>query len=912
MNKLQHFDWPKMYQGARWVRVDLHLHSPGSHTFSLPNGLDPVKDRERIADLYVQKLVEQDIQVAAITDYQGPREEWFQIIQEKAAAKGIVVFPGAELSFKGPKYGLHILAIFAHDTDPADILRVVHALDKDPAVPLIRADGSHRDIDPKENIKSVLMFLRTQFEPSPLLIVAHPNDSNGLLKSFRSRDAAEFIREVHPDAIEDGLSAKDVERLTNTGVLHQADLERIARVRFSDPKRIEEIGTKTKRDGSPRATWLKLSVLDDLNALRLALHDPQILVHLGEPPHFAYTRLLGMEVDGNGFLGELSLAFSPELNTLVGGRGVGKSAILETIRYTLDLPLYMPTEYRESLVRHALGSGGKAVLYVEQVVGSVTRRYRIERVWGESPYVYELTDTGEQMVDLAPLDILGEEVPLFFGQREIYEVSRDATKRLRLLDEIIGREARQQILQGQKLEQRLRENAREILRLRRQLEEEEEIEHRLKEIRHEIALYRREGLVEKLREATALAADEERLRQAKEALERAVDEWNDLTYVWVERWTPPRRVLGEAESSQKDLLQQAQKVFFELEQRISTLFQQGRIALEQAQASLQNIMQQWEEAKRPLDEVLRKAKQDLGSEVLDPDRLVKLTEEQTRLEPQLRQLKQIRAEVERLEREREALLRQLREARREVWRLRSQRAEALTAQLQGRVRIHVEYKGERKAFLERLKRFFQGSGVDKKTLERLALFEGIDGETIVQIVRKGPEVLAEKFNLTSGRAQQIYSYLIQDAGRLFELELMSPDDAVRVELKINEMYHPLEKLSDGQRATAMLLLLLVQEDRGLIVDQPEDDLDNRFIYEDIVRILRAQKGKRQILVATHNPNIPVLGHAELIVALEATESKASIAALGALDRLEIQKFVKDVMEGGEDAFRRRAEKYGWL
>jgi len=122
----------------------------------------------------------------------------------------------------------------------------------------------------------------------------------------------------------------------------------------------------------------------------------------------------------------------------------------------------------------------------------------------------------------------------------------------------------------------------------------------------------------------------------------------------------------------------------------------------------------------------------------------------------------------------------------------------------------------------------------------------------------------------------------------------------------------LEHLSDGQRATAMLLLLLVQADRLLLVDQPEDDLDNRFIYEDIVRILRKQKGKRQLLAATHNPNIPVLGHAELIVALDAANEQAFISTQGAIDQKDIQEFVRNVMEGGEDAFRKRAQKYGWF
>lgn len=905
--------WHKRYQGARWVKVDLHLHSPGAHTFSLPSSLSPDRDRGKIADLYVQKLFDQGIQVAAITDYQGIRTKWFSLIQQKARERGIVVFPGAELSFKGPKHGLHILAVFPLDADPEAINRSILALDRNPADLLVRSDGSHRDIDPGINIKDALLRLRNQFTPSPLFIVAHPSDDNGLLKSFSPKDAAEFIWDIQPDAIEDSLSERDVNRLASTGVLKRGDLMRIARVRFSDPKRVEDIGTKVKNDGELRATWLKLSVFDDLNALRLALHDTQILVKVGENPKTSYTRLLGLEVDGNGFLGGLSLAFSPELNVLVGGRGVGKSAILETIRYVVDFTSYGSNEYRESLVRYALGSGGKAVLYLEQDIGPARRYYRIERVWGEHPHVFEIGVSGEHMVNLAPLDILkGREAPLFFSQKEIYEVSRDESRRLRLVDEIIGRKAKAQLLQVRKLEQQLRDNARQVLERRAQLEEEEEIEHRLNEIKHEIDLYRREGLVERLKEATALTADEERLRQAEKAIQEDIEAWEELARIWADRWQEPRRQLGEAESIQRELLQEAQEILHSLGKAVESVFRQGKDHLEKAKEDMQHLLQRWEEGRQPLDEHIRKVKQELGRDSLDPDQLVRLTEEQTQLQPRLRLLEKVRAEVGRLEKEREKLLRELRDARWEAWKLRNHQAQLLTRKLQGRVRAEVEYKGQRKTFVERLADLFQGSGVDRKSLDRLASGDGVDGEVIARTVREGSEKLAERFGLTPGRAQQMHNYLTQNERLLFELELLAPEDALRVYLKLNETEQPLEKLSDGQRATAMLLLLLVQEDRALIVDQPEDDLDNRFIYEDIVRILRDHKSTRQILAATHNPNIPVLGHAELIVALEATESKAKIAALGSIDRTEVQEFVKEVMEGGKDAFRRRAEKYGWV
>ena len=85
----------------------------------------------------------------------------------------------------------------------------------------------------------------------------------------------------------------------------------------------------------------------------------------------------------------------------------------------------------------------------------------------------------------------------------------------------------------------------------------------------------------------------------------------------------------------------------------------------------------------------------------------------------------------------------------------------------------------------------------------------------------------------------------------------------------DESWQPLSKLSKGQKATAVLLLLLLESDAPLIIDQPEDDLDNRFISEVIVEKMRENKRKRQFVFSTHNANIPVLGDAELILGLDA-------------------------------------------
>ena len=116
-------------------------------------------------------------------------------------------------------------------------------------------------------------------------------------------------------------------------------------------------------------------------------------------------------------------------------------------------------------------------------------------------------------------------------------------------------------------------------------------------------------------------------------------------------------------------------------------------------------------------------------------------------------------------------------------------------------------------------------------------------------------------------------------------------------------------LSDGQRNTAALALLLAQEGGPLIIDQPEDELDSNFVFNELIPMLRKVKSKRQIIMATHNANLPVNGDAELVYALEARESKGEVRTHGGLDQDTVTQAVLDIMEGTEEAFRRRREKY---
>ena len=148
------------------------------------------------------------------------------------------------------------------------------------------------------------------------------------------------------------------------------------------------------------------------------------------------------------------------------------------------------------------------------------------------------------------------------------------------------------------------------------------------------------------------------------------------------------------------------------------------------------------------------------------------------------------------------------------------------------------------------------------------------------------------------------------------LETIIPDnDSVRLLSQFVEAMDltDLYSASPGQKSAAILAFILNSGENPLIIDQPEDDLDNSLIYSLVVKSIRKMKSKRQIIIVTHNPNIPVLGDAEGIIVLERNnQGKVTFRKgkkAGCIEEKLIREGICEIMEGGEDAFRKRERKY---
>ncbi|HCU51209.1 MAG TPA: hypothetical protein DGG94_15675 [Micromonosporaceae bacterium] len=864
-------------------------------------------DQQIFAEAYAARLKEAGIEIAAITDYNGVREPWFRLIREAAARHGVIVLPGVELSVAEGKNGSHILVVFAETTDPKEINEYLRALDRTPARDLFTG-RTHRDIELRDPLPVALKELRARFDC--LLIPAHADESKGIVQSLGAENAAAVIVEADLDGLDHAGGA--MHKIRSTKV--KGRWQHLALIEFSDPRSIADIGGKASSSGGVRETWLKLSSTE-IDAMRLALHDPETRVTTTAPAPASNGRIISVAVEGTGFLGNVTLMLDANLNNFIGGRGTGKSALLESMRYCLAIAPFCDEDKREELVKHALGAGGKVSLEVERQSDSgPAKRYRISRVYGESPTVTD-AETGE-VVGLAPKETFGpDHEPIILLQREIDKISSDSTYRRDLLDRLIGDEVHQAEKAVDEARRVLRQNGHDIGKHLSEQAKRPDLVHELTKIEHELKIYEDNGVLEKLSRHSHLRQTRQKLVAARDlagALRSDGAEWRQALQAAASEVDEHRAGLV---SQEEELTLAAGQALANAVSALSAAETQAIIALEAAEREMGALVGRHDQTVAPLADDLNRIKQELHADKLDADRVLSLSARCGPLKTKVEALDRKLPAIEALRSKRAGLLANVAGERERESRVRLKVAESINKRLSSRVEVVVIAHGDVTQFAEDFRTLLQGSGVNGVTIEGIAQ-SATDGASIADAVRSGAADLVERFGITTTQAGKICTWFADESnGRLAELEMLAPRDKVDLRLHVDGETKTIDNASAGQRATAILMLIFAVDDRCMLLDQPEDDLDNRFIFDDVVQMIRSQKATipgstRQITAATHNPNIPVLGDAELVVVLDASGSEMIVAAQGSIDAYEIRKHIRQVLEGGEEALFRRYQKYG--
>jgi predicted ATPase len=210
------------------------------------------------------------------------------------------------------------------------------------------------------------------------------------------------------------------------------------------------------------------------------------------------------------------------------------------------------------------------------------------------------------------------------------------------------------------------------------------------------------------------------------------------------------------------------------------------------------------------------------------------------------------------------------------------------------ISITSGYKEDKTDLIAFMKDIFRGSGIRETTYQGIA-------EEYVDFIAIYKDFSNAK-NMFGSNPQILSDLIMQNLKSL--LTYQTPNKFTIVYRGKELQHHSL-----GQRASALILFVLSQKENDvIIIDQPEDDLDNQTIYEDVIKLIRQMKQEVQFIFATHNPNIPVLGDAELVHACSFTDFAETVYS-GSVDNHETQKRIVSIMEGGKEAFDRRKEIY---
>ena len=940
--------WP--YPGARWWKFDFHTHTPASADGRDP---DPVTSAPVTPVEWLLGFMRAKVDCVAVTDHNSG--DWIDKLKATLANmeeehppdyRPLHLFPGVELSVNG---GFHLLAIFGPETSTSHIDTLLGAVSYE------GTNGASDGVTRKSAVEVVEAILCAGGIPIP----AHSDQKKGLL---RLKEAGNGTTEIDPNTVAQVLEVEGmlaVETLvlggTKPGVYRQRQpgWAEVLGSDFHPPYRVEG-----DRYPGSHYTWVKMAGPPSLDGLRLALLDGArfsirrsdqgpfdpfaVPKHYIESIHVSNARYMGHRWP-------TQLCFSPLLNAVVGGRGTGKSTVIHSLRLAARRDVEVTKLNDGSIPRSTFEQFNQVPRSRDRDGGltdhtmiqwAVIRdgvRHRITCRPGESPatlYVEDQVPTGEWV--RSPLQSMshGRFPVRIFSQGQIAELAGESRPALLpLIDEAA---------RASNLRDRLREatskyfmSRARIRELDGQLAHEDDVAVGLADVERKLERFEASNHATVLRTYRTLARQEREGRRqfagAIEATQRITELANDLQLEDLpsglaegrseadNAFRAVMRTLGAAVDAASVNLRATADQLREDARRHQRALSDGpwRVALDQANADYDRLVG------------------GLKSEgVADPAEYGQLVQERQRLRDEMKVLRSKKEERERLVADSKTYDRQVLAARRAISDARD-RFLARALSQNDFVRIAVQRYGDDSRTIERSLRDelgviddrFEGDILDYERGKPKGIVAGLLRDLPTDPSDRGAELEERLKRLKSRLASacegkrvfggHFNNYLKRASERdptfLDRLKAWFPEDGLTVEYSRRgdgKDFQSISQASAGQRAAAMLAFLLAYGTEPLVLDQPEDDLDNQLIYDLVVRQVRENKLRRQIIVVTHNPNIVVNGDAEMLHAMEFEKGQCVVSQAGSLQDQEIREEICRVMEGGREAFESRYRRLG--
>jgi len=844
----------------------------------------------------------------AVTDHQTG--EWIDDVKEAAKSTDLVIFPGVEVNNLAGAEGIHLVVLFDVDATSRDIDAFLAA------VGAITGVGQSRR--QQAATLGILQVLDKVQELGGIAVLAHCQSSKGVLGEMRGDIRTRVVQ--HPAVLAAEAPASDhyneerirkkertYDYLDGTDPVYK---RKLAVFQSSDNPAAQGHGHSLDGVGS-RFTYFYVEDPICLESLRQCFIDREVRLAYpatedetpGVEVRTGIPRVSQVAVTG-GFLDGLSLSLHPGLTTLIGPKGSGKSLLIELVRFVLGQLPSQPEILKDhdAKLEKRLGLYGKVELTLVDAAGTehvITRTY--DPAAGH-PY----DDVSLDVAEFFPCHLL--------SQGQIVRLAESEDEQIKFIDSFFdfhahqrGIREREEILAGLDKEVAVQIRARKAIG---KLEVErrtltERIEAIDKRLQSPIFVEYRTGQ----RKAQLTADAIEVLSELASAISEAQSSAGAIAVpeLPAELTDDPlvRRLVDQADQARKNVLRRYGDAADEL----------TKVATD-ARADRESWLPDFKKLEGKYNDEIQKAGGDAAK--LNQQRTQLVTaraDTDSKLRKAQLQADQLRPTVER----RNEVLEEVRERERAYTKARQDRCDWFEQKSEGKIRARVDPGSNYADFRNRLDAMKRGSYLSASEIETVA--KNVAPSDFVRAILRydltrqpadlGP--ISTPTKLDQPTVVRLADFLLADNEYedLLTLEYsVTPTDRPQISYRLLDgTYAPLEQLSTGQKCTAFLVMTLCEGDIPIIVDQPEDSLDIRSIWDDMCRRLRTSKRSRQFVFTTHNSSLSVASDSDKFVVLAADGRRGEVMLSGAIDSEAVRKDVIELLEGGEETYFLKQRKY---
>ena len=883
--------------GLTYKKLDLHIHTPASSDF---------RDKSVAPEDIVNRSLEMGLDAIAITDHNTGA--WIDLVKESALGTDLTVFPGVEIHCADGKRGIHMIAIFDTDKDSEHVKGLLSRLGITP-----EQQGNINALTDDLGLTSIIDIIQDR-KWQGIAIPAHVSSKKGIINDMSGQKRIQIIQHRNLIALEDRWDLDSVDGSAKKNAIDFLDggdpdyQRKLAVYQASDnPSDSPEGGHGLKGIGS-RFTYFKMEYID-LESLRQCLLDPDVRVlQANEPETFEYPRIARISIE-NGFLGGETVAFNEGLNSILGGKGTGKSLLIELMRFALKQSPEREEIKRDHESKLANRLGKLGVVEVEFVDES------------EKTFILRRTNDpvsiGYSEIKYDPSQVFPV---LFLSQNEIIRIAEDESLQLDFIDRFFPYKVYEERIRSiefelTQLDSRLAEGLQALEAVTELTQSVTTVDMKLKQVD--------DSLDAPIFRKYAAAVEKQ------EAIQNQVDCAHNIQLLASEFHESLSSIqIPELATAHVDdhVLKANSNRLAGVQHRIKLLADEMIRELEDVRADMVVDQTDWDSTfKKIRQDHVDHVRNEGGDHTALASEREQLQQRLTRLKTELRTAQKKVDRMTEIANERTARLNEIDDVYREWRSARLERCDYFQSNSDGKLLLNIIASSDSDEFQRRLLQLKRGSNVRDTDIEKVtstnrprsfvqSLLEYKTRSSVPLMEETSPlQSAAEKAGLPLERVAKLADFLLarENLEEVLEVQYKAhrkdrPDIKFRIG---HDRFEALNSISVGQKCTALLIMTLTDGKMPVVIDQPEDSLDIRSIWEDICAKVRVKKNRRQFIFTTHNSSVAVASDTDSFVILEADADRGRVVFSGSMDSNDIGDEVLKYLEGGTDPYMKKYIKY---